>query len=208
MEKIDYRKAYHEIYTAPSNKVQEVNVPKLQFLMIDGRGRPEGSEAFQSAIAALYSVAFTIKFGRKKAGLQPDYAVSPLEGLWWMAGGDESFDLKRPEDWRWTLMVMQPDFITVADVAAAVAQQDAKKPNPALGLLRLGSLQEGRAVQITNIGPYDAEGPSLKRLVDYAASHSLAFHGRHHEIYVGDPRRAQPDKLRTILRHPVEAVPV
>jgi hypothetical protein len=202
-EKIDYRKEFRNLYTASVTDVQEVVVPRLQFLMVDGAGTPESSEEFQNAIAALYKVAYAVKFGRKKAGVGPDFTIGPLEGLWWMRGG-EHFDSGRSQDWRWTLMIMMPEFINRTDIATALGDLESKKPTPALKLLSFSTLNEGQSVQIMHIGPYDREGPTIKRLVDYAQANGTKLRGKHHEIYLGDPRRTKPEKLRTILRHPLE----
>jgi hypothetical protein len=201
-EKLDFRKVYHHLYSPSAKEAEEILVPELQFAMVDGEGPPEGSEEFQNAIAALYGVTYTMKFSRKKAGIGPDYSVSPLEGLWWMADGAD-FDMSRPADWRWTLMIMQPDFITHEEFTGTVSQLTIEKPSPLLSRLRLELFNEGKVVQILHIGPYDQEARSLHKLEAYAKSRGYTLRGKHHEIYLGDPRRAKPDKLRTILRHPI-----
>ncbi len=204
MDTIDFKKKYHELYSAPAGKVGEVVVPKFIFAMVDGEGAqggPEASPEFQNAIGALYSITFTLKFARKKAGLGPDYTISPLEGLWWMADG-QPFDIARTGQWRWTLMIMQPDFIDPAEFAQTLGELKLSKPNPALAKLRLEAFEEGPSVQIMHVGPYSAEAENIQKMEDYCAAHGYALRGRHHEIYLGDPRRARPDKLRTLLRHP------
>lgn len=199
---ISLKQQYHDLFAPPVGRVQEIVVPKFNFAMIDGAGVPETSEQFQHAIQTLYGVSYGLKFARKQAGLEPGYVVAPLEGLWWMASG-HAFDLARPDDWRWTLMIMQPEFITRSEFDQAVTKLAIKKPELPLAGLRLEQLDEGRVVQTMHVGPYDAEGPNLQLLADYADAHGYDFAGRHHEIYLGDPRRAKPDKLRTILRRPV-----
>jgi hypothetical protein len=203
-DKLDFRKVYHHLYSPSAKEAQEVLVPELQFAMVDGEGAPEGSEEFQNAIAALYGVTYTMKFSRKKAGIGPNYSVSPLEGLWWMADGAD-FDMSRPADWRWTLMIMQPDFITREEFTRTVSQLAIEKRNAFLNRLRLELFDEGKVVQILHIGPYDQEARSLEKLQAYVKAHGYKFRGKHHEIYLGDPRRAKPDKLRTILRHPISS---
>jgi len=205
LEKVDYRKKYHEFYSPPSDQVQAVTIPPMQFAMIDGKGAAEGPEQspeFQNAIGALYGVTFTLKIGRKKAGVAPDYTIGPLEGLWWMTDGGE-FDMQRPADWRWTLMIFQPEFITANDFAEAVEALKAKKSNPALDAVRLAMFDEGRVAQIMHIGPYAEEAEDIRKLDAYIQEHGFTSRGRHHEIYLGDPRRAKPVNLRTILRHPI-----
>ena len=205
MTKINYKQKLRELYSPKPDAVQEITVPTMQFMMIDGQGIAEGPAAspeFQRAVQALYGVAYTLKMGRRKAGVDPDYTISPLEGLWWMTDASE-FDMNRPADWRWTLMIFQPEFIAQKDFQAAVAELKKKKPNPALDLLRLETFDEGSAIQIMHIGPYDQERPDIQKLEQYAEQHAYLLRGKHHEIYLGDPRRSKPESLRTILRWPV-----
>lgn len=205
MDKINYRKKYHDLYSPVSSRVEQVIVPAMQFAMVDGEGTPEGPEQspeFQNAISALYGITYTLKMGRKKAGIEPDYTIAPLEGLWWMADGRE-FDAARPADWRWTLMLFQPEFITRSDFEDALASLKARKPNPALKATRLEIFSEGEAIQIMHIGPYAEEARSISLLEDYATERGYRLSGKHHEIYLGDPRRAKPEKLKTILRRPI-----
>ncbi|HRI61231.1 MAG TPA: GyrI-like domain-containing protein, partial [Saprospiraceae bacterium] len=173
--------------------------------MVDGEGAPESSTPFHQAIEALYGTAYTLKFMFKdqpKPGGWFDYVVPPLEGLWWMKG-DKPFDTKRPEDWRWTLMIMLPDFITPAMVDKAMGQLRDKKNPPGLSRLRMEAFEEGKAVQIMHIGPYDQEGPAIAKLHTFAAENSLELRGKHHEIYLSDPNRTAPEKMKTVLRQPV-----
>ena len=203
MNKIDFRKESKHLYSPSAKEPALVEVPEMQFLMIDGKGDPNNSEEFQSAAEALYGIAYTIKFSAKKSGTaRPDYVVPPLEGQWWMKGG-KRFDLKSRDDWRWTLMIRQPDFVTEKDFSAAVSLAMVKKPSPALRKLRFERLTEGRCVQIMHIGPYAAEVPTVERMHAYAREQGLSLHGKHHEIYLGDPRRTAPERLKTVLRHPV-----
>lgn len=205
--KIDFQKEYKQLFSANAKEVTEVSVPPLPFLMVDGAGDPNGQE-FQDAVGALYSVAYTIKFWAKKhpapAGYR-DFGVAPLEGLWWLKGGDIGvswYEVPR-ESWRWTAMIMQPDFITETFLKEVIAEVAAKKPNPKLFSVRLETLTEGQCVQIMHVGPYATEMDDIKKLVDYIDEHGLKSNGKHHEIYLGDPRRTAPEKLKTILRHPV-----
>jgi hypothetical protein len=202
MEKIDFKQKFKQYYSPKPGKPELVTPPKMQLLMVDGEGDPN-SEQFQEAVGALYSVIYTLKFARKKAGLGPDFSIGALEGLWSVRGG-KMFEVGKREDWLWTLMIWLPDEISAADVAATVTELKVKKPNPALDKVRVDELDEGQCVQIMHVGPYATEPASVKIMADFAAAQGLSQNGRHHEIYLSDPRRAAPEKLRTILRHPVQ----
>ena len=201
MDKIDFKKDFKELYGASVTTPSLVNVPRLKFLMLDGKGAP-ASSVFQEAVQVLYGITFTVKFDLKKEGTTPQYSVAPLEGLWWMANG-KPFDIQAKGQWRWTLMIAQPDHIKDADVIRAIKKLRAKKPNPALEKVRFNAFEEGRCVQILHVGPYAEEADTIARLHEFARQHHYKLHGKHHEIYLGDPRRAKPEKLRTILRQPV-----
>lgn len=184
-----------------------IDIPPQNYAMIDGTGNPNGNPDFQAAIEALYGVSYTLKFARKKAGLTPDYKVGTLEALW--LADQEDFDWSdetKKANWRWTLMIAQPDFIDWAEFTVAVEALAKKNPNRAIGKLYLKTLTEGTAVQILHIGPYDHEGPDIKAMHAYAYEQGYRLTGQHHEIYLSDPRRAKPEKLRTLLRHPVQPV--
>lgn len=202
MDKIDFKKDFKELYSASATKPSLVNVPRLKFLMVDGKGDPNNSVEFENAVQALYGLSFTMKFDLKSEGIGPEYSVAPLEGLWWMANG-KPFDQHAKNKWRWTLMIAQPAHIKDLNVIQAMKKLRAKKQNPALEHTRFDSFTEGRCVQILHIGPYAEEAPTIARLHEFAGLHHYKLHGKHHEIYLGDPRRAKPDKLRTILRQPV-----
>lgn len=205
MEKLDLRAQLKDLYQPPAKKAALVDVPAMQFAMIDGEVEPGAtiadSPAFQEAIQALYSVSYTLKFTAKLRPDNPvDYPIMALEALWWAATPDEH--VQRPD--RWTMMIMQPDLITAEMFAAAVQKAQAKRPVPALAKVRLQRFHEGLAVQIMHIGPYSAEGPTIERMLAYARAQGYNPRGRHHEIYVGDPRQAHPERLKTVLRQPVE----
>lgn len=202
MEAIDFKKTFKSYYSPKPGQPELLTIPKLHFLMVDGQGDPNTSETFQNAISALYGVAYGLKFSRKKAGLQPDFSIAPLEGLWWTKSG-KAFSVGKKQDWQWTVMLWMPNFISAKDVQNQVKVLQAKKPNPALALLRLGDFSEGISVQIMHIGPYSEERPNIELMNHYAELHGYTQSGKHHEIYLGDPRRSAPDKLRTILRHPI-----
>jgi hypothetical protein len=194
MAAIDFKKTL-DSYQAKSDAFRILEVPPMQYLMVDGHGDPNTSPEYAAAIQALYPVAYKLKFASKKQ-LERDYVVPPLEGLWWaddmstFASGDKSA-------WDWTAMIMTPDWIT------AEMFEDARESAQA-GRVRLETLGEGRAVQTLHVGPYDAEGPVLARMHDdFIPANGLMMTGTHHEIYLSDPRRVAADKLRTILRQPV-----
>lgn len=202
MEKLDLRKQLKHLYNPSKKEFQLIDVPEMQFVMIDGQGDPNTSESFQTAMQALYSVAYTLKFAFKKdKGV--DYPVMPLEGLWW-ADDMQVFRMEKRSDWRWTLMVMQPDVVKKADVKAAVEQAAAKRELPALSELRFERFREGMSAQIMYLGPYADEGPTITRMHEFIQETGYAPHGKHHEIYLGDPRRSAPEKLKTVLRQPVK----
>lgn len=194
--------AWLALYRATRDKPQLVDVPQASFLMIDGAGDPNTVPAYTAAIEALYSVSYTLKFTLKKvAGL--DYHVMALEGLWW-AAGMQAFSSGRKDDWFWTMMIAQPDSVTAAVVERAMQQVRTKRDLPALGSMRLAMFTEGRAAQVLHVGPYSAEGPTIARLHAFIREQGYELSGKHHEIYLGDPRRSAPPKWRTIVRQPVQ----
>ena len=181
-----------------------VDVPEFSFLMIDGHGDPNVSAQYVQAIEALYSVAYTLKFALKRGPLQLDYRVMPLEGLWWVPDMRQ-FSTERKSDWDWTMMIRQPDEVDEDLLEEAVRKASAKKDLPAVPLLRLERFVEGVAAQVMHVGPYAAEGPTIQRLHAFIAERGYARAGKHHEIYLGDPRRSAPERLKTIIRQPVAA---
>ena len=203
MDKIDFKKTLGKLYN-PKNKDWElVEVPNMQFLMIDGQGNPNTAKAYGDAVEALYSVSYPLKFMSKKT-LGKDYTVAPLEGLWY-ADDPSVFARFEKDKYHWTMMIMQPEWITKAMVDEAIETATAKKGLPALSKLRFESYNEGQSLQLLHIGSYDDEAPKLAYLHDeYMPGHKLTFNGHHHEIYLGDPRKAAPEKLKTILRQPVK----
>jgi hypothetical protein len=205
MSKIDYKKELKHLYQPSAKKFQVVDVPPMNFLMIDGHGDPNTAQEYQDAVEALYGVAYKLKFISKKESGK-DYVVPPLEGLWW-AGDMETFTAQRDKSaWDWTMMIMQPEWITPAMVEEAVAQVEKAKGLPALSRLRLETYLEGLAVQIMHIGSYNDEGPTIARMHTFAAENGYTLAGKHHEIYLSDPRRVAPEKLKTVLRQPVRPV--
>jgi hypothetical protein len=204
MDKINFKKAMPTLYN-PKNKDWElVDVPTMNYLMIDGQGDPNTAKAYREAVEALYSVSYPVKFMSKRT-LGKDYVVAPLEGLWY--SDDPSVFTKFEKDkYHWTMMIMQPEWITTDMIAAAIDVAKTKNDSPSLAKLRLETYSEGTSLQLLHIGPYDDEAPKLARLHDeYMPSHKLTFNGHHHEIYLGDPRKSAPENLKTIVRQPVKA---
>ena len=203
MDKVDFKKEWKYLYRPSAEEFTVVDVPELSFLMVNGHGDPNTAPAYQEALEALYAVAYKVKFLSKRQ-LEKDYVVPPLEGLWW-AEDMESFTSQRDKNqWYWTMMIMQPEWISPAMVEEGMGQAAQKKDLPALDKLRLESYHEGLSVQILHIGSYDDEGPTLHRLhEEFIPQHGYEMRGKHHEIYVSDVRRVAPEKLKTVLRQPV-----
>jgi hypothetical protein len=201
-DKVDLKALYRELYAPPRGRFVEVDVPTLAYLAVDGEGDPNTSPAYAAAVEALFSVSYAVKFASKREGR--DYVVGPLEGLW-TAEDPGTFVRREKDAWRWTLLVLQPDWVDEDLVVAATETVRAKKDVPAaLDLVRRTSLTEGRSVQTLHVGSYDDEGPVLAELHDvYLPERGLTFAGPHHEIYLSDVRRTDPAKLRTVLRQPV-----
>jgi len=202
MPKIDYKKELKHLYTASVTNVEIVAVPTLNFLMLDGVGDPNSVKAFPEAIEALFGVAYTLKFMIKKGAGGVDYGVMPLEGLWW-AEDMSRFSPERKDDWRWTLMLMQPDLVTRELVVEAVELVRKKKNPVALAQLRYEAFTEGRAAQIMHVGPFSEEGPAIQKVHDFIQASGGRLTGKHHEIYLSDTRKAAPEKWKTIIRQPL-----
>jgi hypothetical protein len=202
MSKVDFKKEYKNLYVPPK-KFVIVEVPKMQYLMVDGHGDPNVAQEYQDAIEALYAVAYKIKFTSKKQ-LGRDYVVPPLEGLWW-AEDMETFTTARDKSqWDWTMMIMTPEWISKEIFSEAVEAVRKGKNPAAVNKVRLESYQEGVSVQIMHIGSYDDEGPVLMKMHnEFLPENGYAEDGKHHEIYLGDPRKVSPKRLKTVLRQPV-----
>ena len=200
MRKVDLKKELKQLYQASAKEVQAVEVPALQFLMIDGEGDPNTSAAYSEVVEALFSVSYTAKFMMKKAGTV-DYTVMPLEGLWWaddlsvFAAGDKS-------KWKWTMMIMQPSFVPSSTIDAALGEVRRKKGLPAVDRLRFTTFAEGSCAQVLHLGPFSTEGPTIERVHAFIDART-ARRGTHHEIYLSDIRRAAPAKWKTIIRQPM-----
>lgn len=201
MLKEDLKSPFKHLYQPPSNQVVLVDVPVMHFLMINGSGNPKTNQDYQAAVEALYGLAYTLKFAIKNQhGIENP--ILALEGLWWT---DEMrlFSIDQKGDWKWTLMLMQPESVTADQLAYARRELAKKKPSPALMEVRLESFHEGWSAQIMHLGPSSAEGPTIARLHAFIEEHGYTFRGKHHEIYLGDPRRTAPKKLKTVMRQPI-----
>jgi hypothetical protein len=192
--------SHDELYRAREGRPELVEVPPAWFLAADGRGKPDDSPEFEATIGALYAAAYTIRFALERAGA-PTRKVAPLEGLWWSAA-ERRLDEER-RSWRWTLLIRLPPEATDEVVVAALADAAARKPELPVGKLRVEELAEGLCAQVLHRGPYSTEGPTIEALHAFVAEQGRTCRGRHHEIYLGDPRRSAPERLRTLIRQPV-----
>ena len=199
-EKIDLYKLNKDDYAAPKKPLL-LKIKDATYLAISGQGEP-GGETFTDKIGALYGMAFTIKMTRKFAGEQ-DYSVCKLEGQWGADGQDDFSRLPKAQ-WRWNLLIRTPDFVKADELEKAVATLLKRGKTPTVREVRLESLSEGQCVQMLHVGPYDRECETVALMKAHAEKHGLHFHGRHHEIYLSDPRRVPAGRLKTILRHPVQ----
>jgi len=211
MEKLDLKKELKYLYLPSAKKIELVDVPTMNFIMIDDAIEPDKSPGtsprFQADMQALYNAAYTLKFTAKLRKQDPvDYPVMALEGLWWVEDG--TFDLQKPGNWKYTVMIMQPDLVTPEMFADALVQMYRKKGTlPAFARLRLERFHEGLCVQAMHIGSYASEPTTVERMQAFMQERGcqdlVGLGGKHHEIYLGDPRRADPARLKTVLRHPV-----
>ncbi|MDI6769486.1 MAG: GyrI-like domain-containing protein [Anaerolineales bacterium] len=212
MLKLELHKDLKYLYQPSAKKVEIVEVPRFQFAMLDGQIEPgqgpSTSASFQEALTALYGISYTLKFTAKQRKENPiDYPVMALEGLWWIEGG--VFDINVKDNWLYTLMMLQPNFITPEMFEQAREQVRRKRgDSAALTKMRFEPFEEGLCVQVMHIGPYADEPATVERMKSFARENGcrdlVERGGKHHEIYLGDPRRADPEKLKTILRHPIE----
>jgi hypothetical protein len=200
--KFDIKKELKHLYRPSKAKFSIVDVPEMNFLMVDGHGDPNTSPVYQAALEALYGVAYTIKFMLKKNPETDDFVVPPLEGLWWIKDMSQ-FTLADKDTWSWTMMIVQPEWVTPDIVEEARAETGRKKELPALPGLRFEPYHEGLSVQILYIGTYDEESPTIARMHAFAEEQGYALRGKHHEIYLSDPRRTAPEKLKTVIRQPI-----
>jgi len=201
--KYDVKREHKDLYAPRNTTWTLLDVPELTYLAVDGRGDPNTSPAYAAAVEALYAVAYTLKFAtRQETG---DFVVGPLEGLWWHED-PTVFTARAKESWNWTMLLHLPDWVTADQLDDARAAATAKKKLPAIAEVRQLTLREGRCAQVLHVGSYDEEGPVLATLHDeFLPANGLREAGDHHEVYLGDPRRTEPARLRTVLRQPVSA---
>jgi hypothetical protein len=200
MAKIDLKKELKEFYNPTSKEITLVDVPEMNFIMIDGEGAPE-SEQFAKSIEALYPIAYGIKFGLKKTD-GTDFGVMPLEGLWWADDMSDYDPVKGDRNkWKWTLMIMQPKFVTEEMFEKAKEEAKKKKGTGLFDSVRFMPYKEDKSAQLMHIGPFSAEGPNIQKIHAKIAEVGK-LQGKHHEIYISDMRRTAPEKLKTVLRQP------
>ena len=202
MEKIDFKKELKHLYRHSAKKVVQVDVPIMNYLTVDGEGDPNTSEEFSDAVEALFAVSYAIKFMVKKGPWAIDYGVMPLEGLWW-ADDMSNFSIEDKSNWKWTLMIMQPDLVTKEMVDSAISNVRKKKNPVALSKVRFEAKTEGKCAQILHVGPFSEEGPTVKKVHQYIDSVGKRV-GKHHEIYLSDIRKADPAKWKTVIRQPMQ----
>lgn len=205
-KKLDYKRELKELYGPRAGHPAIVDVPELSFLMVDGMGDPNASRDYREAVEVLFAVSYRVKFAVKRGANGIDYGVMPLEGLWWV-DDMSTFSLVDKSGWSWTAMIMQPDVVTEDLVQRFILEGSTKKPLPAAARLRFARFREGMAAQVLYTGPYGAEGPTIEWLHGFMANAGYRPSGKHHEIYLSDPSRAESVKLRTIIRQPVSAAP-
>lgn len=203
MKKIDYKKELKHLYKPSPKSIEIVDVPEMKFLMIDGKGDPNISQEYSNSIEALYTLSYALKFLIKKGELQIEYGVMPLEGLWW-ADDMSQFSIDDKANWKWTSMIMQPEYVTEDLFLAACEQVKKNKNSSALPKVRFESFCEGKAVQTMHVGPFSEEGPTVERIHEFILDNRYKKTGKHHEIYLSDIRKAAPEKWKTVIRQPIE----
>ena len=202
MSKIDFKKMLKHLYSASTSTFEIVEVPAMNYLMIDGKGDPGTAQSFSDAIEALYPISYTLKFTVKRGDIGIDYGVLPLEALWW-ADDMSVFTTGKKDCWKWTVMIMQPEIITGEMVQKTINKVEIKKNPVSLPLVRFESFKEGRAAQTMHIGPFSEEGPTIEKVHLFIEANDSRRSGKHHEIYLSDMRRAAPGNWKTIIRQPM-----
>ena len=201
MKKIDFKKEFKQLYSPPKGNISIVDVPVMNFLMVDGVGYPVGNPAYEQALEALYGISYGLKFVSKAQG--KDYVVTPLEGLWWMEDVS-GFSMERKDEWEWTMMIMQPEWVTRNMVDAVLADMAQKKDLIVLEDLRFEAYHEGLSAQTFYVGPYSEEGPTIASMHAHIEAEGYLLRGKHHEIYLNDARKTAPEKLKTVIRQPIK----
>jgi len=202
MTKMDLQKELKHLYHPSAKEVVLVDVPTMYYLMVDGEGDPNNSLAFSDAVEVLFAVSYTLKFKVKKGPLAIDYGVMPLEGLWW-ADDMSRFSIEDKTNWKWTLMIMQPEFITKEMIDTAISEVKKKKNPAAISRIRFEALSEGKCAQILHVGPFSEEGPTIEKIHQFIAAQGNRI-GKHHEIYLSDIKKADPAKWKTVIRQPIQ----
>lgn len=200
MKKIDFKKEFKQLYSPPKGKISIVDVPVMNFLMVDGVGYPVGNPAYEQALEALYGISYGLKFVSKAQG--KDYVVTPLEGLWWMEDVS-GFSMERKDEWEWTMMIMQPEWVTRNMVDAVLTDMAQKKDLIVLEDLRFEAYHEGLSAQTFYVGPYSEEGPTIASMHAHIEAEGYLLRGKHHEIYLSDARKTAPEKVKTVIRQPI-----
>ena len=201
MPPYDVKRERNDLYAPKNTTWAMVDVPPQRFLAVDGQGDPNTAPAYASAVAALYAVGYTVKFAARRQ-LDRDMVVAPLEGLWW-SDDYAAFTARAKGCWRWTMLISQPDWVPDDLIEQAGRDALARKALPAISDVRLLALREGQCLQMLHVGSYDDEAPALAALHQQLTETGLTWAGKHHEIYLSDPRRTQPARLKTIIRQPV-----
>ena len=202
MESVDLKKQLKHLYQPSAREVVTVDVPEMNFLMVDGQGDPNTSQEYSEAVEVLFQVSYALKFMVKKGSQAIDYGVMPLEGLWW-AEDMSAFTAGDKSNWLWTMMIMQPEFVNQEMVIKAIQDVTKKKKPAAISKIRFEAFNEGQAAQIMHIGPFSEEGPTVERVHVYIDARGQR-RGKHHEIYLTDIRRADPARWKTIIRQPFD----
>jgi hypothetical protein len=203
MKKVDLRKELGHLYDPSEKEVVEVEVPEMRFLMVDGQGDPATSVAYQEAVETLYAFSYALKFAiKEEEGV--DCAVMPLEGLWWVDEEEAALEdiLENRDNWKWTSMIMQPEWVTEGRVERTLASVEKEKGLPALRRARFEPFHEGRAAQVMHVGPHTEERPTIEWVDCFIEEQGARMRGKHHEIYLTDPSRTPPKKNKTVIRHP------
>jgi hypothetical protein len=205
VEKIDYKRQLKQLYFCSNKVINIVNVPTMKFLRIDRDAIKDKDNSMMDASEAIVRLSYTIKFIIKRSKIGIDYISMPLECIWWNDGG-EIFNVEDKARMEWSLCIMQPDFITESVLKEGIERTSKKKKMDCLDKVYLDSIEEGLCIQIMHIGPYDGENDTIDKLQAYLEVNGYELNGKYHEIYLGDPRRARPENLKTIIRQPIKRI--